>query len=95
MDTLLHAIEKVGTETTVRAAEEIMRDRSSAEIMRMISENLGPPADVASQVAAKMEPTDGTRRRKLGWWILAGAILLAAGLAAVVPLMGYRCQRRC
>jgi hypothetical protein len=88
MERLLDTVEKVGTETTVRAAEKIMRGRSSAKAMRMLTENLGPLDDVARKVAAKLEPTDSTRRRILRWWILAGAILLAVGLAAVVPLIG-------
>lgn len=55
MGTLLRAVEEVGTETTARAAEEMMRDRSSAETIRLLAENLGPPlADVVSQVAANM-----------------------------------------
>jgi hypothetical protein len=88
MERLLHAVEKAGTETTIRADEKIMRGRSSAKAMRMLTENLGPLDDVASEVAAKLEPRDRTRRRLLRWWILAGAILLAVGLAAVVPLIG-------
>jgi hypothetical protein len=87
METLQRTVEKVGTETAARAAEEILRDNSSAETLSMLAEKLEPLADVASQVATKMEPTDALRRNKLKWWILAGATLLAAGLAAFVPLV--------
>jgi hypothetical protein len=88
VDTLFRALEKAGAETAARAAGQILRDRSSVETMRMLAEDLRPLVDVASQVAAKMEPTDRARRSALRWWILAGALLLAAILSGFVPLLG-------
>jgi hypothetical protein len=77
----------VGIETVTYAADEILSDRSSAETLRRAADHVRPLIDMADRVAETIEPTDPTRRVALRWWILAGAILLAAGVAAV-PLIG-------
>ena len=80
---VLTAIEAVGIETVSHAADEILRDRSRTDTLRKAAQQVGPLSDMADRAAEKLEPTDPTRRRALRWWILAGAILLAAGVAAV------------
>jgi len=81
---VLSAIEAAGIETVTHAVHEILRDHPfSAETLRRVAEQAGPLRDIADSVAETIEPTDSTRRHALGLWILGGAILLAAGVAAV------------
>jgi hypothetical protein len=84
---ILSAIEAVGIETVTHTADEILNDRPSAETLRRAADHVRPLIDMVNRIAETIEPTDPTRRVALRWWILAGAILLAAGVAAI-PLIG-------
>ncbi len=83
---ILSVVQSVGDEAVARAAESIVRDQASLEVLRNLAEDVGRLTEVAAQVAEKITPTESNGGSAIFWWVLAGAILLALGVATV-PLV--------
>ena len=84
MDGLLGSVQRAGVETVLLAANEILRDPSSVKILRELAERPPPPIEMADRVTEEITPLDGPGPSALGLLVLAGALLLAAGV--VIPV---------
>ena len=87
IDVVLVAFRSVGVGPIEEAANALLRDASSSEILRRLTERERPPelTGLVDRVTGEIPPSDGAARPALGPLVLAGALLLAAGV--VLPLI--------
>jgi hypothetical protein len=80
MGNILRVVQSAGDEAIARAAENIVRDPASLEVLRDLAENVGRLTELATQVAERITPSESAGGQHFFWWVLAGAILLGLGV---------------
>jgi hypothetical protein len=89
IDAVLVAVRSVGVGPVGEAADAFLRDASSSQTLRRLTETERPPelTGLADRVTGKITPSDGAAGPALGPLVLAGALLLAAAAGVVLPLI--------
>ena len=85
-DVVLEVVRRVGAETIGAAANEVLRDPSSRKkLSTLTTDRPRELTGLGDQVTGDITPSDGADRPELSLLVLAGALLLAAGV--VLPLI--------
>jgi hypothetical protein len=83
---VIGSIREAGSEPVARAAIEVGIDPASQEILSKLTEMTPQLINVADRVAEKIDPSNTAIRSVLRRLVLAGALLLAVGFGALIPI---------